>query len=95
MDFPNKEEVIINMTEYVKEMLEDFKEFMDDKISKTPAGDWLFEVRKNGIKLNENKKQLFHTMTAKALFLCKQARPDIMTTVAFLTTRVREPDEDD
>ena len=43
----------------------------------------------------ENKKQLFHTMTAKALFLCKRARPDIMTTVAFLTMRVQKPDEDD
>ena len=32
---------------------------------------------------------------AKLLFLCKRARPDILAGVAFLTTRVREPDEDD
>jgi hypothetical protein len=32
---------------------------------------------------------------AKLLFLCKRARPDLQTTVAFLTTRVKAPDHDD
>ncbi len=32
---------------------------------------------------------------AKGLFLCKRSRPDIQTTIAFLCTRVKEPDEDD
>ena len=32
---------------------------------------------------------------AKALFLCKRARPDIQTAVAFLTTRVKNADMDD
>jgi hypothetical protein len=38
---------------------------------------------------------MFHHHTAKLLFLSKRARPDIQTAVTFLTTRVREPDEDD
>jgi hypothetical protein len=38
---------------------------------------------------------MFHHHTAKLLFLSKRARPDIQTAVAFLTTRVRSPDEDD
>ena len=29
------------------------------------------------------------------LSLCKRARPDILTGVAFLATQAREPDEDD
>ena len=29
------------------------------------------------------------------LFLCKQARPDIEPSLSFLTTGVKEPDEDD
>ena len=37
----------------------------------------------------------FHTYVAKALFLCKQARPNIQTAVAFLTTQVKGPDQDD
>ena len=32
---------------------------------------------------------------AKLLFLSKRARPDILTTISFLTTWMREPDEDE
>ena len=31
----------------------------------------------------------------KLLFLCKRFRPDILTGVTFLTTRVRDPNKDD
>ena len=31
---------------------------------------------------------------AKLFLLCKRVRPDILTGVAYFTTRVREPDED-
>ena len=34
-------------------------------------------------------------IVAKIIFLCKQARPKILTGVEFLTTLVREPDKDD
>ena len=37
----------------------------------------------------------FHTCAAKGLFICKRGRPDIQTSVAFLTTRVKQPDQDD
>ena len=37
---------------------------------------------------------MFHTFVAKALFATKRSRPDIHTAVAFLTTRVRGPNED-
>ena len=45
--------------------------------------------------LDEATLQMFHTNTVKLLFLSKRARPDVQTVVAFLTTRVRAPDEDD
>ena len=38
---------------------------------------------------------IFHNAVAKCLYLSKRSRPDIQTAVAFLTTRVKEPDEDD
>ena len=37
----------------------------------------------------------FHHNVAKLLFLYKQARPDIQTAVAFLSTCVKQPDCDD
>jgi hypothetical protein len=38
---------------------------------------------------------LNHTIIDKALFACKRARPDIQLAIAFLSTRVRELNEDD
>jgi hypothetical protein len=37
---------------------------------------------------------IFHNFVAKCLFLTKRARPNISIAVAFLTTRVKGPDED-
>ena len=37
---------------------------------------------------------MFHTIMEKFILLCKRSRPDILTGVDFLTTRVRETDED-
>ena len=77
-------------------MLENFHKFDPNKtISRTPVADHLFKVRDDQPKLDEQKAQIFHTFTAKALFATKLARPDIHTSVAFLTTRVICPDEDD
>ena len=42
----------------------------------------------------KNAEEL-HTHVAKLLFLAKRARPDILTPVSFLCTRVKAPDTDD
>ena len=77
-------------------MLEDFHKVNPNKtISITPAADHLFKVRYDQTKLDEKKAQVFHTFTAISLFATKLARPDIHTSVAFLTTRVICPDEYD
>ena len=63
----------------------------------SPAGDHLFNVRKDDTRkiLPEEQSRKFHCTVAPLLFLCKRARPDIEPLISFLTTRVREPDEDD
>ena len=71
LDYSNKGEVKVDMTKYVDEMIKEFKEHMGEHTAKTPAANWLFEVRKHGKKLTEERKQEFHTMVAKALFLCR------------------------
>ena len=50
---------------------------------KTPVAEWLYETRENAGKLNEKKEELFHTVVAKALFVAKRARPNILVAVAF------------
>ncbi|KAG7367822.1 hypothetical protein IV203_030565 [Nitzschia inconspicua] len=61
----------------------------------TPAGNHLFVVNKNAQKLSQTNSDLLHRMTTQLLYLCKRARPDLQTAVAFLTTRVVAPDCDD
>jgi hypothetical protein len=60
----------------------------------TPGANHLFDVNENAIKLATDKSEKFHQMTAKMLYLSKRARPDIQPAVAFLCTRVKQPDVD-
>jgi hypothetical protein len=82
------------MEAYVDNMLNELPADMAGT-SATPAGSHLFMVNSEATKLDEDGSILFHHNTAKLLFLCKPARPDIQTAVAFLTTWVKRPDTDD
>jgi Reverse transcriptase (RNA-dependent DNA polymerase) len=84
----------ISMFDYVEEMLDELPPDMDGEAI-TPAANHLFAVDDKATPLNADMAQFFHHNTAKLLFLSKRARPDIQTAVAFLTTRVTKPDEDD
>ena len=59
-----------------------------EKSVKTPAGEHLLKVNVDCAKLEEKQVRLFHTLTARNLFVSKRARGDILTTMAFFTTRV-------
>jgi hypothetical protein len=52
-------------------------------------------VNDQATKLSDKQKEIFHSVTAKLLYLEKRARPDIEPTVAYLCTRVDKCDEDD
>jgi hypothetical protein len=82
------------LKDYIQDMLDEIPSDMDGE-SATPAGEHLFTVNENPVPLDEATSQMFHTNTAKLLFLSKRARPYVQTAVAYLTTRVRAPDEDD
>ena len=89
-----KRKVQMSMKKYIKEMLQELPKDMDGTAA-TPAAKHLFEVNEECKKLPEKQAMMFHHYVAKLLFLCKRARPDIQTAVAFLSTRVKGPDEDD
>ena len=44
---------------------------------------------------NINRENNLHSLVAKALYMAKHGRPDLLTTVSFLTTRVNRPNEGD
>ena len=94
LDYSETGKVKIDMTDYVEKMVEEF-EYELPQSAKTPAAEHLFKINNNCEKLNEKMSTDFHTFTAKGLFVCKHGRPDTQTAIAFLTTRVKEPDQDD
>jgi hypothetical protein len=97
LDFSREGKVMVRMEDYVEGILEEARSNMAGE-SATPAADHLFAVVEEPDSdhlLTEEDAEYFHTMTAKLLFLSKRARPDIQTPVAFMTTRVKQPDKDD
>jgi hypothetical protein len=94
LDYSEDGKVSVKMLDYVEGMLETATVDMRGEAA-TPAGEHLFAVNEDAEKLSEEEAQAFHHLVAKALFLCKRGRPDIQTAVAFLCTRVKEPDVDD
>ena len=94
LDFSLDGKVQVQMFDYIDNMLADLPKDMCGTVT-SPAADDLFTVNDTGRKLTQEQSEMFHHNVAKLLFLCKWARPDIQTAMAFLTTRVMAPDEDD
>jgi len=82
------------MEEYIEKLLKETPYDMEGN-AKTPAAIYLFNTNDGANKLPEDKAQLFHHIVAKLLYLCRRTQQDIQTAVAFLCTRVKNPDEDD
>ena len=97
LDYTTPGQVSISMPGYIQEILDVFDKAAPKctgtKTSAAPVD--LFRVRPDSPKLSPTQKDSFHSLVAKTLFATKRARPDTGTSISFLTTRVREPDEDD
>ena len=96
LDYSEPGKVKITMVSYLEKILEEFpEEIVSTKT--TPAADHLFKIRDEdeARPLPEEQATTFHRTVAKLVFVQARARRDIQTAVAFLTTRVKNPDEDD
>ena len=61
----------------------------------TPATANLFNVNSRSPLLSADGTKKFHTVVAKLLYLAKRVRLDILLAIAFLSTRVRSPTDED
>jgi hypothetical protein len=95
IDYREDGAVKITMIDYINNLLEELPADMKGR-APSPAANHLFQVNNTDPKkLDTSEADKFHRNVAKLLFLSKRARPDIQTAVAFLCTRVKEPDLDD
>ena len=60
----------------------------------SPATASLF-IEKSEQKLGKRDAAEFHTVVAKLLYLATRVRPDILLSIAYLATRVKDPTQDD
>ena len=95
IDFSRPGSVSFDMIPYIDKVITDFPEQLTG-VASSPAADHFFKVREDTStrKLPESQAIAYHHTTAQLLFLSR-VRRDIQTAIAFLTTRVKAPDEDD
>ena len=82
----------IDMTFYLEKILGEFPNLKEEALLGKKD---LVVTDQNAVALLEKASRSFHTVVAKLLYLSWRARPDIITSVGFLCTRVKAPAEDD
>ena len=92
LDYSVTGQVSINMSHYVKKMVKEFpQENCKGKPVASPWNENLFKVQHDSTPLEKEQPELFHTVTMQGLFLCKCGCLDIAPAIAYLTTRVQNP----
>eukprot|EP00975_Prorocentrum_lima_P005592 1214074-Prorocentrum_lima.AAC.1 len=105
-DYSVPGQVKISMKAMVEQVLQDYDDVTHRAAATTPATFNLFQVsqqevgeveegRGEVILLSKTRREKFHSTVQKLLYMSKKARPDILTSVAFLTTRVLRPTYED
>jgi len=90
-DFSNEAALKVTMAGYENDVLGGY---VVQGTAVTPATNALFDIRASP-DLSKEQAEEFHSRVAKLLYLAKRTRPDILTAIAFLSTRVSQPTEDD
>ena len=80
LDFSEESKFIVNMEEYTNEILIGLPEDMNG-VATTPAADHLFKTCSDAPKLNKERAELFHRVTAQILFLAQHGRYDLQTVI--------------
>ena len=95
LDFRVKLEVRFSQYEFLKKIFNSLPKSMKIEIEYTAAPEYLFKTTDNSCPLNDRRKEEFHTITAKTLWVSQRTRPDVQLSVGFCCTRIQEPTEHD
>jgi hypothetical protein len=85
----------VDMSFYVKQLLEDVEERMSLMVYASLGTKETFVANDEVQELQESDRVFFHSTVAKLLYLSKRARPDILTVVTYLCTRVQNATVED
>ena len=82
----------------MRAQIDELIDFFDGEVEGSivsPANKNLLNVDLDSPLLNNKRKENFHSLTAKLLYLIKRARLDMELVTTFLTTQVSNPTEED
>jgi hypothetical protein len=85
----------IDMSFYVRQIIEDAEEKLALTEYESPGLKETFVAHDGAGILSEKSRVYFHSTVAKLLYLAKRARPDILTVVTYLCTRVQHATVED
>lgn len=87
--------IAVSMLGYANDCVNLFNTF--DKVGKftTPSDSNLFVIDDTSPALSESKSKAFHSVMAKVLYLATKTRPDLLTEISFLSSRVTACTEQD
>ena len=94
LDFSTPGILTVDMSEYIKMILRDIPDHMRGS-SSVPANKSLFTTRDTIPTLDTATQEFFHHVTMQLMYLSQRGRPDIRTAVAYLSSRVTKPNQDD
>jgi hypothetical protein len=80
---------VIDMSFYIKQVIADTETHSVVTTYESPGVRNSYVVEDDAEKLPEDRCAWFHSVVAKLLYIVKRARPDILTVVIFLCTRVQ------
>ena len=89
---PNK--VIVDMKNYIDNMCNEYPFELNGNVN-YPWDLKLFNSENDCNILEKEQKETFHTFVMKCMFLTKRSRPDVMTGVSYLSTKVKCPYDKD
>ena len=94
LDFNTPGTLVIDMSDYIQVILQDTPANLRGK-SMVPVAKHLFTTRPDAPKISPQEQEIFHHLTMQLMYLSQCGRPDIRTAVAFLSSRVANPNQDD
>jgi hypothetical protein len=78
----------------LNEIIEEFPYEIIGKVAK-PAAPHLLDKDDNAVALNPDDTKIFHQIVAKVLWAATRVRPELLTTLSYLTCQVKAPDQED
>jgi hypothetical protein len=87
--------VSITMPGYTEDCVKAFLPFDSIGKSSTPADGKLFDIDEASPSLSSERREAFHSIVAKVLYLGVKVRPDLLPVTSFLSSRVSKPTESD